>query len=158
MVMLVHLAPAGAAKAIERDGIRKGRRRPGVYAMPVLPNFYASHQWMRELKRRGVRTFIGIYFRIDDDELVDVGRYHEPSRECRAAEAAAEIMHAGDPLGFQIVVRRAIDRSEIHDVRPVPRVIGWRYFPEAHGTVPCNCDFCKKGRINRRRIRAPRLT
>jgi|SRR5262245_56082609 len=155
MVMLVHLAPADAAKAIERNGIRMRRR--GIYAMPVLPNYYASHQWVRELKRRGVRTFVGVYFRIDDDEPVRVGRYHEKHRECSVAEAAATILDAADPLGFQIVIDRSIEASELHAVRRVPHVIGWRYSPRAHGEVPCNCDFCNKGSINRRRVRAPRL-
>lgn len=160
MVMLVHLAPADAAASIKRTGIRKrrlSRTSPGVYAMPVLPNYYASHQWLRELKRGGARTFVGIYFRIADDEMVHVGHYGQKPSHCRAADAAATIMHAPDPLGFQIIVGRSIPASEIHAVRSVRQVIGWRYFPKSHGSVPCNCDACKGGLINRRRIRAPRL-
>jgi len=72
-----HLGDARAASAYRRSGIRMSRgrvRASGVFAMPVLPDYFASHQWLRELKRRGVRTFIGVYFRIPDEEIVLVGR------------------------------------------------------------------------------------
>jgi hypothetical protein len=50
MALFVHLAPLEAVKRIRRSGIKAAKWRTGVYAMPVLPDFYASHQWLRELR------------------------------------------------------------------------------------------------------------
>jgi hypothetical protein len=51
-------------------------------------------------------------------------------------------MHALDPQGYEIVVCRAVVAREIHRVRRVPQVVGWRYFPGAHGGPPCPCPVC----------------
>jgi hypothetical protein len=55
MPLLVHLTPEKYVARIVRNGIRTGR---GVYCLPVLPSYYVSHQWLRELKRRGQRTIL----------------------------------------------------------------------------------------------------
>lgn len=34
----------------------------GVFALPVTANFLISHQWVREIKRRGFRSAVGVYF------------------------------------------------------------------------------------------------
>ena len=68
MPLLVHLACDGDVAAIARGGIRPGKGRPGIYAMPVMPNFVASHQWLRELKRNGGRSLSGVYFPLPDTE------------------------------------------------------------------------------------------
>lgn len=57
MAMFVHLAPESRIALIRRNGIRRLRRAAGefpggVFAVPVTRNFYISHQWLRELKRR----------------------------------------------------------------------------------------------------------
>ena len=59
MPLFVHLTPEKQAKRIRRAGIRGC---PGVYCLPVGPDYYVSHQWLRELKRRGQRTIVGVYF------------------------------------------------------------------------------------------------
>jgi len=41
MPMLVHLTPEKHLSRIVRNGIRSDR---GVYCMPVLPDYYVSHQ------------------------------------------------------------------------------------------------------------------
>lgn len=68
MAMFVHIAPENRAKAILRAGIRPDRRwidhGKAVYAVPVTPNFFRTHQWLREMKRRGQRTLVGVYFRL----------------------------------------------------------------------------------------------
>jgi hypothetical protein len=51
MPLLVHIA---SESAIARGGIKPLRDRPGIYAMPVMPNFIASHQWLREAFERGL--------------------------------------------------------------------------------------------------------
>jgi hypothetical protein len=61
MVSFIHIANKDDEQAILKAGIKGMKRRSGlrgVYAMPVLPNFATTHQWARELKRRGIRTFI----------------------------------------------------------------------------------------------------
>src|ERR1700722_4528395 len=133
MAMFVHLAADRDIAAIRRSGLRFSKRSVGVYAMPVLPNFFVSHQWLRELKLNGRRTLLAVYFRIPDDEPVFVGRYNKEQTPMTAAQAAARIARASDSLGMQVIVPRAIGRREIHRVRSLPQKIGWRYFPDAHG-------------------------
>jgi len=152
--MLLHLTSTKDVASIRRSGIRPGKRSGGVYAMPVLPNYVVSHQWLRELKRFGPRTLSAVHFRIPDDEPVLMGHYSRPEVSVTAAVAAGAIMHAKDPLGMQIIIPRAIGVAEIHAIRPAPQVVGWRYFPGAHGRRPCGCPCClARGEFRSRRIR-----
>jgi hypothetical protein len=154
MPMLVHIAPEKEIGSIRRAGIRIAKFRSGVYAMPVLKNFVVSHQWLRELKRGGGRTLSAVHFRIPDGETVLMGHYSKEQVEVTAAQAAHAIMHAEDPLGMQIIVPRAIHPKEIHAVRSVPQVVGWRYFPGAHARKPCGCPYCQsRGAIKSRKLR-----
>jgi hypothetical protein len=154
MPMLVHIAPEKDIGSIRRAGIRIGKFRNGVYAMPVLKNFVVSHQWLRELKRGGGRTLSAVHFRIPDGETVLMGHYSKEQVEVTAAQAAHAIMHAEDPLGMQIIVPRAIAPKEIHAIRSVPQVLGWRYFPGAHARKPCGCPYCQsRGAIKSRKLR-----
>jgi hypothetical protein len=78
MVSLVRIADKNDEASIVKNGISAAKRkagRRGVFAVPVLPNFTITHQWARELKRRGVRTLICVQFRVPNDELVLVGKY-----------------------------------------------------------------------------------
>ena len=152
--MFLHLAPETKSKAIVRSGIRLPRRGRGVYAMPVTRNYVVSHQWLRELKRRGSRTLVAIHFRIPDEEAVQVGHYGRHHLTMTAAEAVAIVMNAGDAEGYEVIIPRAITRGEIHAVRAVRQVIGWRYFPGSHGKPPCGCPICQpRGSIRSRKIR-----
>ena len=57
MVSFIHIADKNDEQAILRNGIKALKRRAGirgVYATPVVPNFVTTHQWSRELKRRGI--------------------------------------------------------------------------------------------------------
>lgn len=154
---LTHLAPEKFADKIRRNGIsvasRNGWKRPGVYAMPILPDFFASHQWLRELRRRGQRSFVAIDFVIPDDEVVLVGHYSTPHVELPVADAVDVIRQAESALGFEIVVKRRVESSEIARMRHVPQVVGWRYFPGAHGRVPCGCPVCVGGRYGDRKLK-----
>ncbi len=155
MAMFVHLAPEKRSKAIARSGIRLPRMPGrGIFAMPVTRNFVISHQWLRELKRRGDRTFIAVHFRIPDNETVQVGHYGRAKVSVTAAEAVAIILGEGDAQGFEVVIPRAIHADEIHAVRSVPQVVGWRYFPGSHGRRPCGCPLCQpRGEIRSRKLR-----
>lgn len=140
--IFVHIAPANAVRSIRRSGIRRGRW--GVYCMPVVPDFHTSHQWARELKRRGYRAMALVYFSLPDAEPVLVGRYNEPHRETTASGATREVMRLVDAGGYEVIVERAIGPRELRRVAPAPAV-GWRYQPGAHRPPFCLC--CSRGEI-----------
>ena len=159
MAMFVHLTPASRIALICRNGIRRLRRAVGnfpggVFAIPVTRNFYVSHQWLRELKRRDQGRIAGVYFRIPDDERVWVGHYNQVHRWMSATAAVAEFMAAEDAQGWEVVIPRRIEASEIHKARSIPQVIGWRFSPTAKGKPPfCTCKFCIRGDYGARRLR-----
>jgi hypothetical protein len=158
MAMFVHLAPESRVSAIRRNGLSRLQRARsdiprGVYAVPVTRNFYISHQWLRELKRRNRGPIAGIYFRVSDQEEVWVGHYNQAYRWMSAAEAADMFMHAEDAQGWEVIIPRGIQAREIHRVRFLPQVLGWRYFPKAKGKEPCACQFCSRGDYGARRLR-----
>ncbi len=157
--MLVHITNEDEIASIRRSGIGIGKFRDGVYAMPVLENFVVSNQWLRELKRRvsGSRTLSAVHFRIPDSETVYLGHFSQEHVEVTAAEAAGAIKHAEDPMGMEIIIPRAIEAKEIHKIRSVPQVIGWRYHPNARARRMCGCPACLpagtyKSRIFRQRF------
>ncbi len=158
--MFVHIAPESALARIRRNGIGRSRRAVGAYtrgvfAVPVTRNFYLSHQWLRELRRRGGTSFLGIYFRVPDDEIVWVGHYNQARRQMMAAEAVAEFMSAENREGWEVIIPRRIEAREIHRTKSLPQVSGWRYSPEAKGKPPfCPCEYCTRGEFGARRLRA----
>jgi len=159
MAISVHLAPESRVAAIRRNGISRLRRARdsfpgGVFAVPVTRNFYISHQWLRELKRRNKGSIAGVYFRIPDQEQVWVGHYNQVHRWMSAAEAVATFMTVEDAQGWQVVIPRGIRAREIHRFRHLPQVLGWRYSPTAKGRRPCACKFCIGGDYGARRLRA----
>ena len=85
-----------------RDGIavRKRGRRNRFFAMPVLPNFYASHQWVRELRRRSRAKLVAVDFRLDDSAEVLIGHYGKPRTAMTGADAAKAIINMADPRGW----------------------------------------------------------
>ncbi|CAM4449365.1 HEAT repeat domain-containing protein [Nocardia ninae] len=142
VALLVHLTPEKNARRIRRTGITAPGFERGVFCMPVLASYVLSHQWLRELRRGGQRLFIAVHFRIPDDEPVLVGHYSDAGTEMTAAEAVSLIMRAEDARGYQVVVPRSIAPTELHRVRHVRQVTGWRYHPNAHGRRPCVCPAC----------------
>ena len=156
--MFVHLTPQSRVARLRRNGIRSLRRPHGafpggVFAVPVTRNFVISHQWLRELRRRNAGPVAAVYFRIPDGERVWVGHYGQALREVSAAEAVAVFLAAEDRQGWEVVIPRRVEASEIHRTRPLPQVVGWRYKPGAHGAKPCACDFCQRGQYGARRLR-----
>ena len=127
-------------KVILRNGIARLRKHKaairGVFAMPVMRNFYVSHQWLRELKRRGQGEIAGVYFRIADEETVWVGHYNQAHQQMTAAEAAA-MMHAAAPAeGFEVIIPRRIEPKEIHPTRQLPQVVGCAITRDRTENVP----------------------
>jgi hypothetical protein len=159
MAMFVHLAPESRVAQIRRNGIRRmrpaaGNTPSGLFAVPVTRNFYASHQWLRELKRRNQGPIAGVYFRIPNEQPVWIGHYGQGHCWLTAAEAVATFHFADDPMGWEVVIPRRIDASEIHRIRRLPQVIGWRYSPTAKGKRPfCTCKFCTRGDFGAAKLR-----
>lgn len=159
MPVLIHLTSSKDAASIRRAGIKAvsaARDTPvGVFCMPSLPDRFATHQWLRELKRRGQRTVVAVDFRLPPGEPVWIGRYHQGHREMPLGRAVGMLMREADALGFEVVVPRAIRRDEVIRVRTPSQVLGWRYSPDAHGRRPtCACRVClPKGTIKSRRLR-----
>ena len=153
MPTLVHLADERETSSIKKNGIKIGKHRQGVFCMPVLTNFYLSHQWLRELKRSGVKTFVGVYFRMDSKTKVYAGHYNQDHRYIELGEAIKEIKTIEDPLGYEIIIDRKIEANEIDKIKNLPQNIGWRYKPRANGLKPCGCDYCIKSTIKANLVR-----
>jgi hypothetical protein len=158
MAMFVHLTPMSMIKAIQRNGIGRLRQArdevpAGIFAVPLTRNFYQSHQWLRELKRRRQGPIGAVYFRIADSQVVWVGHYNGAHRSMSAAAATTFFNSASIREGYQVVIPRRIEAKEIHRVRSLPQMVGWRYYPGAHGKRPCGCPICQRGGYGARRIR-----
>ncbi len=152
MPTLVHLADEKKAKMILKSGLKPGKYT-GIYCMPVLQNFYVTHQWLRELKSSGVKTIVGIYFKIDPSEMVYAGKYGEKHKHITLGKAIADIMSLEDPLGYELIIDRKIESKEISRIKQLPQTVGWRYMPDSHNRKPCICEFCLRGTIKGARLR-----
>src|SRR5262245_61800826 len=66
VTQFIHLADAKQIPAIRRTGIAarkvRGEELRGFYCTLVSRNGFRTHQWLRELKRRGVKTFKAVQF------------------------------------------------------------------------------------------------
>jgi len=125
--------------------------------MPILQNYYISHQWLRELKRGGQRTIVGIHFRVSDEELVWVGHYSQPHQQVSVAEAIHIIMTAADPQGYEMIIPRSIDAKEICKIQHISQIAGWRYSPGVRARLWCDCPVCvSRGEINSSKKRPAR--
>jgi hypothetical protein len=158
MAMFVHIAAEKHSERIRRGGLSKVRAAwgsfpGGVFAVPVTPNFFLTHQWLRELKRSNEGPLVGVYFRIPDDEQVWLGHYGQNHCWMSAAKAVAVFTNGKDLCGWEVVIPRRIGADELHRIRDLPQVVGWRYMPGAHGVKPCGCDYCQRGQYGARRLR-----
>ena len=157
MAQFIHLTDERLLKRLEKSGIRLttwGAEIRCVYATPVLKDFQVSHQWLRELKNKGIRTIGAVQFRIPDEEEVLVGRFNEEPLTVTAAQAVKVFMAHSTGLGLQVLVLRRVDPREITRCYVPPQIIGWRYHPDAHGKPPfCGCDYCQRGMIKSRKMR-----
>ncbi len=153
MPTLVHLADEREAANIRRNGIKIGKYRHGIFCMPVLQNFYLSHQWLRELKRRGVKTFVGVYFKADSKTKVYAGKYNTDHKHIELGQAIREIQTMDDPLGYEIIIDRKIEAKEIQKIKGLPQNLGWRYKPRSNGQRPCSCNYCIRSSIRANKIR-----
>lgn len=163
MATFIHIADEKNTRSIARNGLKLPKanshfneteiRKHGVFALPLIENFVVSHQWLRELKRNGFTTAVGVYFKISDTEQVWAGHYNQVKTQMTAVAAFAQLRE-NQTLGFEVVIPRSIKASEISYIRTLPQILGWRYFPDAKGKPPfCGCSYCQRGNIKSRRIR-----
>lgn len=156
MVSFIHIANKNDEKSIIQNGIKSAKRKTGfsgVYAVPVIPSHSTTHQWARELKRRGVRTLICVQFKIPNDQCVLIGKYNGDKLKLTAGAAFAEVLKHTDPMGLEVIIPRKILPKEITRTYLAPRITGWRYYPTAKGRKPfCRCKFCNRGEIRAKRL------
>ena len=159
MPQFIHLADERKVGLIRKNGITAaktyGREKKGVFATPVTQNHYLSHQWLRELKRKGIRMISAIQFQIDDDTEVEIGRINEDHITASASEAVRIFMEHETGLGLEVIVAASISAKAISRVYTPRQISGWRYYPEAHADdrKPCGCPYCQRGQIKNRRLR-----
>lgn len=69
-----------------------------------------------------------------------------------AAQAVATVMQE-KAEGFEVIIPRKILSKEIQRIKHLPQIVGWRYYPGAHGKKPCGCSYCQRGDYGARKLR-----
>lgn len=157
VTQFVHLFDANKTSRITKSGILATKTnldgKRGFYCTPVAMDFYRTHQWLRELKRSGVKTIHAAQFELNPGTPVWVGRYNGDHIEVTAAVAASIFKEHKDGLGLDVIVPHSVLRSAITRIYAPSQVIGWRIHPEAKGKKPfCGCKYCNRGEINAYRV------
>ena len=157
MAQFIHLTDERLSRSIERGGIKPGEVWDSVekyvFATPALDDFMVSHQWLRELKRRGIRTIAAVQFRIPDDEPVLVGSFGKEPVSTSAAGAFQVFRQHNSGMGLQVMIPRKVQPGELMRMYVPTQLVGWRYYPEAKGKKPCGCPACQRGEIMSRKLR-----
>ncbi len=125
----------------------------GIYCVPVSRSYFKSHQWLRELKRRGVKSFHAVQFKVKDETDVYIGKYNEDHIKVKA-DAAVDVFEShADGLGLEIIIPSRIEPKNFTRFYYPSQVLGWRYYPQAKGRRPfCGCKYCNRGEINAYRV------
>jgi hypothetical protein len=154
MPIFVHLTQAKSKSNILRNGVKKSKIHDegadnGVFCMPVINDFFATHQWLQEIKRFEKKNLIAIYFRVKNHEILSYGQYNNKPYSGSASEATRAFMDLEDKMGFQTIIPRSIKPSEIIKIKESTQMIGWRFYPEAKGRKLCLYPACLgRGGIN----------
>jgi hypothetical protein len=124
-----------------------------VFAMPIVSDFWTTHQWLRELRRGHDERLIAVYFRVNDDETVHVGRYYQPHHPMKARASARWV--AEHPAGAEVIVPHRIASNDILRIRHMTQLVGWTSVPEPE-KWNCVCSAClpRGSRDLMRRVRA----
>lgn len=85
MATFVHFCRAQDVKRIRRVGLKAGKGRRGVYAVPTSTDFFVSHQWLRELARWTSGPMAAVYFRVPGSTPAVFGHYGGPHTTGTAA-------------------------------------------------------------------------
>jgi hypothetical protein len=98
MAIFVHLSDEKNKNSIIKNGIKIEKIHyekitRGIFCMPVISDFYATHQWLREIKQYSSgNNIIAIYFKIPDNELVCCGKYNDKFIQITAKSAHEQFM------------------------------------------------------------------
>ena len=164
MALFVHFTDENNKNSIIKNGIKMETIHyenisKGIFCMPVIPDFYATHQWVRELKQyNSGNEILAVYFRIPDNEIIFCGKYNEKIVKINAAEAHNKLMNLEDKMGFQAIIDRKIYQNEITKIKNIPQIIGWRHFPKSHERKRCLCPAClTKGSYNSIKVKKVQL-
>ena len=141
MAKLIHITAAENEKKIINGGI-KTNQWGLVFFMPLLPDYLISHQWARELKRSGIKNFIAVEFKMPNDEPVWFGKYSRQHELIPLNQAINELKSLDDQLGYECFIERKVEAKDITRIKHIPKPMGWRYQPHAHGNRPCPCPMC----------------
>lgn len=157
MTQFVHLTDSKSIKLIEKTGIGIAATRidgvRGFYCTPVSRSYYKTHQWLRELKRTGVKSIHAVQFTLPSDQKVYIGRYNSEHMLVTASEAAAIFESHNDAMGLEVIVTARVPPRLVKKIYVPAQVIGWRYYPEAKGKKPfCGCKVCNRGEMNAYRV------
>jgi len=149
MAKFIHIFVENQMASILKNGIKinksHGRETNGVFVSPLTENYFNSHQWQRELQRFKGAPTLAARIRIPDTELVFIGKYNEAHLELAASEAIGIARVHQDPLGLEVIIPRKIRRKEILQIYKPPKLVGWRFYPQAKGSKPCGCRYCQRG-------------
>jgi len=132
----LHIADARDAEHILRSGLRPARVGPSlraVFCVPVVPDPSKTYQWARELRARGARSMVAVLFDLPDGEPVLLGRFNTKHLRVTAVEAHRAFRAAVGPVGQEVLISKRIEAHEIRRIKPAPRLMGWRFYPEAKG-------------------------
>ncbi|MHC6202948.1 hypothetical protein ACYULU_07120 [Breznakiellaceae bacterium SP9] len=164
MAVFVHFTDENNKNSIIKNGIKIDTIHyeeisKGIFCMPVLADFYATHQWVREIKQyNSGNEIIAIYFKIPDDEIVFCGKYNEKLEKVKAAETHKIFIDLEDKMGFQAIITRKVVKNEITRIKNIPQIIGWRHFPKSHERKRCLCPAClAKGAFKSKKIKIAAL-
>jgi hypothetical protein len=111
-----------------------------VFAMPLLPDFSVTYQWLRELRRWHGERMVAAHFLLSGDEHVFVGRYNAVHARLSLRDAVRRVIE--EPLGNEIVVTRSIRRREVLGIRTLTQRVGWTEVPEPGAKFDCLCMAC----------------
>ena len=163
MATFVHIFPAAEQKKIISLGIKPSKIHyeevpKGIFCMPVIQDFYATHQWVREMMRVH-KNLLAVYFRIPDTQEVWYGHYNSKHEKMTANFAIESFSKAKDKMGYQVILPCAVTSSEIIKIKKLPPM-GWRYYPEAKGKkLTCFCPSCiTKGEYGKNVLLESRLS
>lgn len=146
MANFIHISDEKNKSSIARNGIKLGNKfsiprlnikdQRAIFSVPLTNNYQFNHQWMREVKRHQNFCPIAVVFSIPDNEMIWIRNYNEQPLEILAKNAVQYVQNHGFPMGLESVIFSKIEPSQIKKIYYPPKVVGWRYYPNAHGKKP----------------------
>jgi hypothetical protein len=151
MATFVHITLQSNEQAIRRGGLHLNRQGY-MWCVPVMPNFFETHQWGREIAKWKPGRMIAVTFRVPDDTPALAGHFSErvwDHVETTAAGAHAIAREAA--LGVEVVFQQPLPRKCILRIKALASYVGWRHSPDAKDKRPCFCSICVRGVPNSQR-------